>query len=53
VWGDLDPVAVYPMAERLVAARPGTPLVTLDGVGHYPMVEDPVRFADAVLRLLS
>lgn len=53
VWGDLDPVAVHAMAERLVAARPGTPLVTLEGVGHYPMVEAPARFAAAVLDLLD
>ncbi len=53
VWGDLDPVAVHAMAERFVAARPGTPLVTLAGVGHYPMLEAPDRFADAVLGLLA
>jgi pimeloyl-ACP methyl ester carboxylesterase len=49
VWGELDPVAVHPMAEKLQQATPGSRLVTLDGVGHYPMVEDPGRFAAAVL----
>lgn len=53
VWGDADPVARYPMAQRLVEKRPGTPLVTLDGVGHYPMVEDPERFAAAVAGALA
>lgn len=53
VWGDLDPVAVHAMAETLVATRPGTPLTTLEGVGHYPMVEAPERFARAVLDLLD
>ena len=41
------------MAEKLVAARPGTPLITLDGVGHYPMVEAADRFSVAVLDLLD
>lgn len=49
VWGDLDPVAVYPMAEKLHAARPDAPLVTLTGLGHYPMIEDPDRFVAAVI----
>jgi pimeloyl-ACP methyl ester carboxylesterase len=53
VWGRQDPIAVHAMAERLAAVRPGTPLVTLDHVGHYPMVEDPDSFSAAVLRLLD
>jgi pimeloyl-ACP methyl ester carboxylesterase len=36
------------MVDRLVTARPGTPVTMLDGVGHYPMVEAPARFAAAV-----
>jgi pimeloyl-ACP methyl ester carboxylesterase len=53
LWGRLDPIAVHPMTERLLAARPATELVTLDDVGHYPMIEDPDRFADAVLAFLA
>jgi pimeloyl-ACP methyl ester carboxylesterase len=53
VWGADDPIAVHAMATRLVAARPDAPLVTLDGVGHYPMVEAPEPFAAAVRSILD
>ena len=36
----------HPLVGRRV---PDLDLVTLDGVGHYPMIEDPDRFASAVL----
>ena len=40
IWGDLDPVAVWPMAERIVhGAAPTRPSSASTGVGHYPMVE--------------
>jgi pimeloyl-ACP methyl ester carboxylesterase len=53
VWGELDPIAVHPMALRLREARPDARLTTLDDVGHYPMVEDPERFAEAVIGYLD
>jgi len=53
VWGADDPVAVHPMAERLVERVDGARLTTLDGVGHYPMLEAPDRFATAVLAFLD
>ena len=53
VWGDLDPVAVHAMTDRLLERRPGTPRTTLGGVGHYPMVEDPAGFAAGVLAHLD
>jgi len=49
VWGRQDPVAVAPMAERLLAARPDATLTWLDGSGHYPQCEDPEAWAAAVL----
>jgi pimeloyl-ACP methyl ester carboxylesterase len=45
VWGALDPIAQLAMAHRLAAARPDASLCILDDVSHFPMVEDPVRFA--------
>jgi pimeloyl-ACP methyl ester carboxylesterase len=53
VWGRLDPIAVHAMTDRLRGARPDIELVSLDDVGHYPMIEAPDPFAEAVLRLLA
>ena len=51
VWGHDDPIAVLAMTDRLRRARRELDLVVLDGVGHYPMVEAPDRFLDAVIGL--
>jgi pimeloyl-ACP methyl ester carboxylesterase len=48
VWGELDPIAVLPMTAKLLEVRPDARLTVLDGVGHYPMIEDPDRFGPAV-----
>ncbi len=53
IWGALDPVAVYPMAQRLHGIRPDSPLVTLETIGHYPMIEDPDAFSAAMLTALA
>jgi len=53
IWGVHDPIAVLPMAERLVSLRPATPLVTLDDVGHWPSLEAPAELAAAVTSLVS
>jgi pimeloyl-ACP methyl ester carboxylesterase len=47
-WGDRDPIAVFAMAERFVKERPGTPLVRLEGVGHFPMIEAPGALFDVI-----
>jgi pimeloyl-ACP methyl ester carboxylesterase len=49
LWGERDPVSVVAIGERLAREIPGASMVRLTGVGHYPMVEDPARFASAVL----
>jgi pimeloyl-ACP methyl ester carboxylesterase len=53
VWGDADPIAVWPMAERLHTARPDATLVRLEGVGHYPMLEAPSAFVAALEHALD
>jgi pimeloyl-ACP methyl ester carboxylesterase len=52
VWGADDPIAVLPMTDELRRARPDASLTVLEGVGHYPMLESPARFAEAVTAAL-
>ncbi len=53
IWGDVDPIAVWPMAEKLHEARPDATLVRLNGIGHYPMLESPAAFNAAVEHALG
>ncbi|MGB1274775.1 MAG: alpha/beta fold hydrolase [Nannocystaceae bacterium] len=53
LWGDRDPVAVPAIAKALARETPGAQLTWMEGLGHYPMVEDPMRFAHEVLAWLS
>lgn len=50
VWGDRDPIAVLEIGRRLATMASG-PLTVLEGVGHYPQMEDPAGWAAAVTRL--
>ncbi len=49
VWGADDPIIPVSHARAAHEAIPGSRLEILDGVGHFPHVEDPPRFV-AVLR---
>lgn len=53
LWGRRDPVAVAAIAEKLADEIPGAELTCLDGVGHYPMLEDPGSWSGAVLEFLA
>jgi pimeloyl-ACP methyl ester carboxylesterase len=53
VWGADDPIAVVDMAPRLHRARPDASLTILNDVGHFPMVESPRRFEEAVVQALG
>jgi len=53
LWGRRDPIAGPPVAEALAAEIPACRLTWLDDLGHYPMLEAPERWADAVLAGLA
>jgi pimeloyl-ACP methyl ester carboxylesterase len=49
VWGMLDPVSGAHMAQRIRERLPGTPLLALDDVAHWPALEADERVAAALL----
>jgi pimeloyl-ACP methyl ester carboxylesterase len=53
LWGPEDPVAVIGIAERLAQEIPGARFSRLDGLGHYPHLEDPARTAAAMVEFLD
>lgn len=48
VNGAADPVSGSPMAERYREIVPNADIVLLEGIGHYPQTEDPVRVVRAL-----
>ena len=52
LWARRDPVAVPAIAEELAERIPGARLEWLDELGHYPMLEDPEAWAEALLEFL-
>ncbi|MFZ9669057.1 MAG: alpha/beta fold hydrolase [Solirubrobacterales bacterium] len=48
-WGLEDPVAVPAILEGLLELRPGVEPFTFPDLGHYPQVEDPDRFSEALV----
>lgn len=53
IWAQQDPVAVAAMGEQLAGRRPDARFERLEGLGHYPMIEDPSRFGAAVAAALD
>lgn len=53
VWGLADPVATTNVLDGLRELRPAADVVELPGLGHYPQIEDPAAYTDAVLSLLD
>lgn len=53
LWGAEDPITGRNVAEVHHNEIPHSQLTLLDRLGHYPMLEDPDRWADALLQMLS
>lgn len=53
LWARLDPVAVPEIGQGLAATIPGARLEWLEGLGHYPMLEDPQAWTDPLLSFLD
>ena len=53
LWANRDPIAVPAIAEALAGEIPGARLAWLDGLGHYPMLEDAERWALAARAFLD
>jgi pimeloyl-ACP methyl ester carboxylesterase len=48
VWGDQDRIIPVAHAHAAHQAMPHSQLVVMEGVGHFPHVEEPVQFARTV-----
>jgi pimeloyl-ACP methyl ester carboxylesterase len=53
LWGAQDRLIPLPYGEAYAGGIPGATLVTIDRCGHLPPVEQPERFAEAVLGFLG
>jgi pimeloyl-ACP methyl ester carboxylesterase len=48
IWGDQDRIIPVDHAYAAHAARPGSRLEVLEGVGHFPHVERPSEVVDLI-----
>ncbi len=53
VWGESDRIIPVEHAYGVRAARPGSRLEVLAGVGHFPHVEAPAEFASAIEEFIA
>jgi pimeloyl-ACP methyl ester carboxylesterase len=52
LWGELDPIAVVAMTQKLKEIRPATEIVTWPDVSHWPSIEVPERVTAEILARL-
>lgn len=53
LWGTRDMILPYRQAKRWVQVVPGAELVTLQGLGHVPMADDPELVAEKILEVTA
>lgn len=53
VWGDSDRIIPVEHGHVVRAARPGSRLEVLAGLGHFPHVEAPAEFASAIENFIA
>ncbi len=53
VWGDRDAIIPMSHAHAAHAAIAGSRLEIIEGVGHFPHAEDPVRFVEVLTEFLD
>lgn len=53
VWGDHDPIIPVSHAYETHEEIPGSRLEIFEGVGHFPHVEEPQRFADVLIDFIG
>jgi pimeloyl-ACP methyl ester carboxylesterase len=53
VWGDRDRIIPLVHADKAHHAMPNSRLAVIEGVGHYPHAEDPVRFTEILVDFLE
>jgi pimeloyl-ACP methyl ester carboxylesterase len=53
VWGDRDDIIPVSHAYAAHEAMPGSRLVIIEGVGHFPQIEVPEQFVDALVDFID
>jgi pimeloyl-ACP methyl ester carboxylesterase len=53
VWGDQDRIIPLIHAHQAHEAIPGSRLEVMEGVGHFPHAEEPIRFVEILLDFLQ
>jgi pimeloyl-ACP methyl ester carboxylesterase len=53
VWGDQDDIIPVSHAYSAHEAVPGSRLVIIEGVGHFPLIEAPEQFVDALVDFID